>query len=206
MHTTIVNPNEVGTVNDAAHTSIQPVAEHGALRAALGLLVAGVLLCGLAYPLIGVGLGQAAFSAQANGSVIEQGGRVVGSALLAQPFVSDGYFQSRPSAAGYDPMAAAGSNLARSNPALREQLAMRQQAASTRYGIAPNAVPSDLVTASGSGLDPDISPEAARIQIARIAQARGMAPAVLEALLQQHTQDKQFGVLGQPRVDRKSVV
>lgn len=188
------------SVNSVAMNAPQ-LCDRGLLRGAAGLLVAAVLLFGVAYPLVGVGLGQALFPAQANGSLIEQDGQVLGSALLAQPFVSDAYFQPRPSAVGYQTMAAGGSNLARSNPELRAQIHTKQQALAARYGVAAEDIPSDLITASGSGLDPDISPEAAGIQLARVAQARGLEPAVLAQWLQAHTQAKQWGVMGQPRVN-----
>jgi len=156
---------------------------------------------GLLYPTIATLLGQTLFPVQARGSLIEREGIVVGSSLIAQPFTSERYFQPRPSAAGYDPRAAAGSNAAPSNPALRERIAAASSAIAAREGIAPAQIPSDLVTASGSGLDPHISPAAAQAQLARVARARGMDTARIQALVSAHTAAPTFGVLGQARVN-----
>jgi len=177
------------------------LAARGLLRGALGLTGLTLAGFGFLYALAGVGLGQALFPAAANGSLLEQGGRVVGSALVAQPFTGARYFQPRPSAAGYDTMALAGSNQARSHPELRARLDAARAAVAQREGIAPAAVPAELFTQSGSGSDPHISPEGAAVQIARVAQARGMPRAALEQLVAQHTETRQLGVLGQPRVN-----
>ncbi|MET1113915.1 MAG: potassium-transporting ATPase subunit KdpC [Comamonas sp.] len=173
----------------------------GVLRGAVGLSVITLAGFGFLYSLAGVGLGQALFPHAANGSLIERGGRVVGSALVAQPFASERYFQSRPSAAGYNPMALAGSNQARTHAELRERLDASRAATAQREGVAPNEVPSDLVTQSGSGSDPHLSPQAVAIQIERVARARGMERAALEAVVAQHTEPRQWGVLGAPRVN-----
>lgn len=173
----------------------------GLLRGAVGLSVITLAGFGFLYSLAGVGLGQALFPHAANGSLIERGGRVVGSALVAQPFASERYFQSRPSAAGYNPMALAGSNQARTHAELRERLDASRAATAQREGVAPNEVPSDLVTQSGSGSDPHLSPQAVAIQIERVARARGMERAALEAVVAQHTEPRQWGVLGAPRVN-----
>ena len=173
----------------------------GLLRGAVGLSVLALAGFGFLYSLAGVGLGQALFPAAANGSLIEQGGRVVGSALVAQPFASDRYFAPRPSAAGYNPMALAGSNQARTNAALRERLDATRAAVAQREGVAPGEVPSDLVTQSGSGSDPHLSPQAVALQIERVARARGMQRAALEAVVAQHTEPRQWGVLGAPRIN-----
>lgn len=167
------------------------------------LLLAPIVLLGfgLAYSLAGTGLGRLAFPQQATGSLVERAGRPVGSALVAQPFDAARYFQPRPSASNYDPMAAAGSNAARSNPDLRKRLAETVAAVAAREGIAPAQVPSDLVTQSGSGMDPDLSPAAARVQVARVARVRGLPTASVEALVADHVQAPQFGLLGQPRVN-----
>lgn len=170
-------------------------------RAAGGLALATLVVFGFLYSLAGARLGGAMFPHQANGSVVAQGGRIVGSALVAQPFAGDAYFHPRPSAAGYDPMAAAGSNQARSNPALRERVAEARAAVAAREGIAPRDVPTELITQSGSGLDPDITPAGARVQVARVAKARGLDPAVVERLVSAHTRSRQFGLLGEPRVN-----
>ncbi len=171
------------------------------LRAPLLFAVTGLLGCGLLYSLLGAGLGRALFPAQAQGSLLERDGRVVGSALLAQPFADARYFQPRPSAAGYDPMAAAGSNMARSNPDLRKRIEETTAAVAARDGIDASEVPGDLVTQSGGGLDPHISPAAAQVQLARVAKMRGLDAARVAQLVVQATEAPQFGVLGQPRVN-----
>lgn len=171
------------------------------LRAPLLFAVTGLLGCGLLYSLLGAGLGRALFPAQAQGSLLERDGQVVGSALLAQPFADARYFQPRPSAAGYDPMAAAGSNLARSNPDLRQRIAKLRDEVAAREGVAPAQVPGDLLTQSGGGLDPHISPAAAQLQIARVAKARGLTEATVAQAVAAVSEAPQFGLLGQPRVN-----
>lgn len=171
------------------------------LRASLGLLIFTLVGCGAVYSAIATGVGQILFNNQANGSLIEIEQKVVGSTLVAQPFVGNEYFHPRPSAANYEPMAMAGTNLARTNPELQKQidaqiLAVKKQ---DHTGNAP--IPSDLVTKSGSGIDPHISPEAAQLQVARVAQARHLDLKVVEGLLQKHIEPMQFGVLGQARVN-----
>nr|WP_267100050.1 potassium-transporting ATPase subunit KdpC [Xanthomonas sacchari] len=160
-----------------------------------------VLASAALYSLLATVLAGALFPEQANGSLRTRDGRVVGSALVAQPFAAAGYFQPRPSGAKYDPMSAAGSNQARSNPDLRKRLDATRQAVAAREGIDPAQVPDDLVTQSGSGMDPDISVAAARIQVARVAAARGLPPQTVAALVAAQTQPRQFGVLGEPRVN-----
>ena len=171
------------------------------LRAPLLFAAIILLVFGLLYSLAGTALGRMLFPTQATGSLIEREGRVVGSALVAQPFADARYFQPRPSAANYDPMAAAGSNQARSNPDLQKRIADAIAAVAAREGIAPVQVPDDLATESGGGLDPDISPAGARVQVARVAKARGLDPRVVETLVAQATEAPQFGVLGPPRVN-----
>jgi K+-transporting ATPase ATPase C chain len=141
------------------------------------------------------------FPHQATGSLIEREGRVVGSSLVAQPFADDRYFQPRPSAAKYDVMALAGSNQARTNPDLRARIDEARAAVVAREGVAPADVPGDLVTQSGGGIDPHLSPAAVRIQIARVARARGIEAAEVERLVAAHTEAPQFGVLGAPRIN-----
>jgi K+-transporting ATPase ATPase C chain len=160
-----------------------------------------VVVCGLVYPTVATWLGALLFPQQASGSLIERDGRVVGSRLVAQPFVDARYFQPRPSAAGYDPKALSGSNLASSNPALRERMSKDAAAVAARDGIAPQDIPADLITASGSGIDPHLSPAAAQVQVARVAQARGIPAGDVAALVQAHTLPRSFGVLGAPRVN-----
>ncbi len=172
-----------------------------ALRPAVGLALVSLLGMGLAYSVVTTGIAGALFPAQAGGSLVVVDGQVRGSHLLAQPFAGDGYFQARPSAAGYDPMAAAGSNLARSNPALQARVTEATEAVAAREGIAVADVPADLVTQSGGGLDPEISPAAAAVQVARVAKARGMDVAKVEAQVKAHTLEPTWGVFGQPRVN-----
>lgn len=173
-----------------------------AWRPALGLGVAALLLAGLAYAGLATGVARLAFPDQATGTLLrDAGGQVRGSAWLAQPFNGEGYFQARPSAAGYDPMAAAGSNLARSNPALAERVAEATAAVAAREGVPAARVPADLVTQSGGGLDPQLSPAAAQLQVARVARARGLPVDHVQALLQRHTEAPQWGVFGRPRVN-----
>ncbi|MEY3210882.1 MAG: hypothetical protein RIT28_1363 [Pseudomonadota bacterium] len=147
-----------------------------------------ILGAGLLWPLVTTGLAGVLFPDEARGSVIVRDGVIVGSALVAQPTVSPRYFSPRPSAAGYDPRAAAGSNLAATNPALREQALARREALVAREGVNPELVPAELLLASGSGLDPHISPEAARLQAPRVAQARGLSLEGINALIETQTE------------------
>lgn len=158
------------------------------------------VLGGVLYPVVTTFVAGAAFPAQANGSLISSQGKVVGSSLVGQPFSGDRYFIGRPSAAGtgYDPTSASGSNLAGSNPALRERVQADSAAIARREGVQPGQIPADLVTASGSGLDPHISPEGAAIQVARVARARGLSAAQVGAAV---TAATERGVLGEPRVN-----
>lgn len=167
------------------------------------VLFTGVILVGfgLLYSLAGTGLGRVLFPAQATGSLIVREGVTLGSALVAQPFDDVRYFQPRPSAAGFDPMAAAGSNQARSNPDLRKRIDEATAGVALRDGIAPADVPSELVTQSGGGLDPHLSPRGVQVQIARVAKARGLSAAQITTLVAAHTEPRQFGILGQPRVN-----
>jgi potassium-transporting ATPase KdpC subunit len=160
------------------------------------------ILLGIIYPLVVTGLAQVIFPKQANGELIQRNGVLVGSHLLGQPFTAPGYFYSRPSAAGtagYDPTSSGGSNLAPTNKSLISRVdASVQQLQPTN----PNApVPVDLVTTSGSGLDPDISPAAAEFQVPRVAKERGMSEQDVQALVAKHTQGRQLGFLGEPRVN-----
>ncbi|MBD9479242.1 potassium-transporting ATPase subunit KdpC [Pseudoxanthomonas sp. PXM02] len=170
-------------------------------RASVMLALVTLLGFGLLYSLAGAGLGRVLFPHQATGSLIEHDGQVIGSSLVAQPFADDRYFQSRPSAARYDVMALAGSNQARTNPDLRARIDEARAAVAAREGVAPADVPGDLVTQSGGGIDPHLSPEAIRIQIVRVARVRGLSVSEVERLVAQHTEGRQFGVLGAPRVN-----
>ena len=164
--------------------------------------LATTVLFGLIYPLVVTGIAQVIFPRQANGSLIKQGDKLVGSHLLGQPFTQPGYFWSRPSAAGsagYDPTASGGSNYAPTNKALIDRVnASVQQLQPTNPG-AP--VPVDLVTTSGSGLDPDITPAAAEFQVPRIAKERSMTEQDVRAAVARHTKGRQWGFLGEPRVN-----
>jgi K+-transporting ATPase ATPase C chain len=170
------------------------------LRPALVILLVMVALTGFAYPLAVTGIAQIAFPAKANGSLVAIEGRVVGSELVAQGFVSDRYFWPRPSAAGaegYDAAASSGSNLGPTSAALVAAVAERVAA----LGAAAGPVPADLVTMSGSGLDPHISPAAAAWQVGRVAAARGLAPETVAALVAGYTEGPTLGLLGAPRVN-----
>lgn len=184
------------TTSSPSSTAAAPV-----WRPALALAGVSLLGFGLLYSLAGVGLGSVLFPHQAGGSLIERDGKVVGSSLVAQPFADDRYFQSRPSAASYDVMALAGSNQARTNPDLRSRIDEARAAVAAREGVTPDAVPSDLVTQSGGGIDPHLSPAAVRIQIARVARVRGLPVSEIERLVAEHTTAPQFGLLGAPRVN-----
>ena len=159
------------------------------------------VLFGLLYPLAVTGLSHLFFPKQANGSLIEKNGQILGSRLIGQPFTSDKYFHSRPSAAGsgYDATASSGSNLGPTNQQLVDRV--KQDVAKLQQENPGVAIPSDLVTSSGSGLDPNISPAAAEFQIHRIARARGISAETLRPLVARHTQQRQWGILGEARVN-----
>lgn len=174
-----------------------------ALSAFLCVLVLTVLT-GLAYPLLVTGLAKVIFPRRASGSLVVQGGRVVGSALIGQPFDDPGLFWGRPSATAPFPYNAAlstGSNLGPTNPALLEAVQGRIQTLRAADPGNPDPIPVDLVTASASGLDPDISPAAALYQVRRVAKARGLSEATVRKLVESHVTQRQFGLLGEPRVN-----
>ncbi len=173
------------------------------LRIAVLFTAVTTIIFGLLYPLVVTGLSQSIFPSQANGELILKNGHVVGSRLIGQPFSSGGYFHPRPSAAGngYDPVAPNGgaSNLGPTNKALVNRVNSDIQKLRAEHPGAP--IPIDLVTTSGSGLDPDISPAAAEFQVPRVARARNIPQESLRALVAKHTQPRQFGIFGEPRVN-----
>jgi K+-transporting ATPase ATPase C chain len=172
------------------------------LRPALVSMGLFTALLGLAYPLAVTGVAQAAVPAQANGSLVRDAkGTIVGSTLIAQGFTQPKYLHPRPSAAGagYDASASSGSNMGPLNDKLIER--EKADAATLRAENPGVAIPADAVTTSGSGLDPEISPAYARLQASRIAKARGMTTAAVEAVIARHQQDRLLGFIGQPRVN-----
>jgi len=172
------------------------------LLIALWMTLATTVLLGLVYPMVVTALAQVFFPRQAKGDLIRQGGQVVGSRLIGQPFTSPKYFYSRPSAAGpagYDPTASGGSNLGPTNKALIDRV---ESNVKTLQSQNPNTqVPIDLVTTSASGLDPDISIAAAEFQIPRVAHERGMSEQQVHLLVAKHTHYRELGFLGEPRVN-----
>lgn len=178
------------------------------LRASVVILVLMTVLLGLAYPLVMVGVAGAAFPSQASGSLVEKDGKVIGSSLIGQSFTGETYFHGRPSAttdtdpadstktvaAPYNAANSMGSNLGPTSKALID----RVKEDADRLG---KGVPVDLVTTSGSGLDPHLSPAAASWQVARVAKARGVPEAQVQALVAQHTEGRMYGLLGEPRVN-----
>ena len=174
------------------------------VRQSVVMLLLMTAITGAAYPLVATGLAQVLFPRQANGSLVMKDGKAVGSSLIGQSFTAPTYFWGRPSATA--PMAnngtaSTGSNQGPTNPALTD--AVKQRIDALRAADPGNAapVPVDLVTASGSGLDPEISPAAAQYQVARVAKARNLEPAKVQQLVERATSDRQLGVLGEPRVN-----
>jgi len=165
------------------------------------MTIATTILFGLVYPLIVTGLAQVLFPKQANGQLIEKNGTVVGSALIGQGFSSPGYFHSRPSAAGngWDAANSAGSNLGPTNQKLLDRV--KSDLATAQADNPGRPVPIDLVTTSASGFDPHITPASTEFQLPRVAKARGLTVDQLRALVTKHTEGRQLGVLGEPRVN-----
>jgi len=174
------------------------------LRPAFAMLVVMTALTGVAYPLVVTGIAQVLFPAQANGSLLVNDGRLVGSALIGQPFDDPRYFWSRLSAtspAAYNGASSSGSNYGPLNDALTDAVHARIDALRAADPGNTRPIPVDLVTSSASGLDPHISPAAASYQVARVARARGLPEATVEALVAQHTSGRQLGILGEPVVN-----
>jgi potassium-transporting ATPase KdpC subunit len=170
--------------------------------AGLRLLLVLTVALGLVYPVVVYGVGRLV-SGRADGSLVEVDGVVVGSALVGQHFEGDQWFQSRPSAAGdgYDPLASGASNLGPENPDLLDEVMERRAEVATRESVDPAAVPADAITASGSGLDPHISPEYAHLQVERVARARDLTEGEVAALVEEAVSGRDLGILGQPRVN-----
>ena len=162
------------------------------------------LVTGVAYPLLVTGIAQLVFPEQANGSLIQSGDKILGSALIGQPFSDPKYFWSRPSATSpmpYNGGASSGSNQGPTNPALKEAVEGRVKAVREAGADRKQPVPVDLVTASGSGLDPHISPAAAEYQVARVAKVRNMPEDLVRKLVAENTDPRQLGIMGEPRVN-----
>ncbi len=174
------------------------------IRGALVVFTLLTLITGVLYPLAMTGVAQALFPQQANGSQLVVDGQVVGSTLIGQPFADPAYFWGRLSATApfaYNSAAASGSNLGALNPARSAAAAARVAALQSADPANSAPIPIDLVTASGSGLDPHISPAAALYQVERVARARGLSPELVRQLVEQHTEGRQLGILGEPRVN-----
>jgi K+-transporting ATPase ATPase C chain len=174
------------------------------LKPAFLMLLVLTIVTGAAYPALVTGIAQLLFKSQANGSLIERDGKVVGSKLIGQPFSDPKYFWSRPSATApmpYNAGASTGSNLGPLNPALEDAVKARIEALKAADPTQTGPIPVDLVTASGSGLDPHISPAAAQWQAPRIARLRGLSPETVRKLIDAHTEGRQFAFFGEPRVN-----
>jgi len=186
---------------DIAQQQDLPIGTGALWRAAVALMAITLGLFGFSYSLLSSGIDGVLFPSHAHGSILLRDGKPVASELVAQPFAAPGYFQPRPSAAKYDPMNAAGSNLARTNPDLRKQVAQLRDEIARRDGIAPAQVADDLLTQSGSGVDPDISVQAAMQQVVRVARARDVPDADVRRLVDANTRAPQFGIFGPARVN-----
>ncbi len=176
-----------------------------AIMIAVKMTIVLTVLTGILYPLVMAGLAHIVFPAQAEGSLIYRSGTAIGSSLIGQNFKSPGYFHSRPSAAGsngYDATSSSGSNLGPTNKSFIDSVKQRLKGVvEENPGVQPSQVPVDMVTASGSGLDPEISPAAAEIQVQRVAKARGLSEQAVRDLVSVHTQSRWAGILGEPGVN-----
>jgi potassium-transporting ATPase KdpC subunit len=189
------------------HSTLAPAAPpvapptHSVWRTSIRFTIVATVLVGVAYPLLVTGIAGILFPHKAAGSLILKNGQVIGSELLAQSFTSDRYFHPRPSAAGngYDPTSSGGSNLAQSNAKLVQRIQGDIDKLSAENPGKP--VPIDMVTTSGSGLDPDITPDAAYFQAPRVARARNIGEDRIRTLIDNHIQGRQLGLLGEPRVN-----
>jgi len=194
------NVHSTSTLPAATTTQVAKTT-HSVWGTSVRFTLLATLICGIVYPLFVTGIASVLFPHRASGSLILKNGQVIGSALLAQSFTSDRYFHPRPSAAGsgYDATSSSGSNLAQSNA----KLVQRIQGDIDKLAAANpgKPVPIDLVTTSGSGLDPDITPDAAFYQAARVAHARGLSEDRVRQLIQQHITGRALGLLGEPRVN-----
>jgi K+-transporting ATPase ATPase C chain len=199
-------------IEPATPAAEPPAPAAGALAAIAGrqllvglrLLIAMTVILGIAYPLLVLGIGQVIAPATANGSLVSAGGQAVGSSLIGQNFTDPQWFQGRPSAAGsdgYDPTASGGSNLSADSPVLLQSIEDRKAAIAQADGVPESAIPADAVTASASGLDPDISTAYALIQVNRVAAARGLDPAQVHDLVIAHITKPLLGFIGQERVN-----
>jgi len=188
-------------MNSSINAPTYAIDDRVSFRASLLAMLVVLLGCGFLYSLAGAALGRVLFPHAATGSMIERDGKAVGSEWVAQPFGAARYFQPRPSSANYDPMAAAGSNASRTNPDMRKRIDEAVIAVAEREGIPPAQVPGELVTTSGGGMDPHVSPQAAQVQVARVAKARGLDVTDVEGMVATYTEAPQFGLLGQPRVN-----
>jgi K+-transporting ATPase ATPase C chain len=192
--------HSTSTLPVASATQVAKIT-HSVWGTSIRFTILATLVCGIAYPLLVTGVAEAVFPHQASGSLILKDGNVIGSELLAQSFTSDRYFHPRPSAAGngYDPTSSGGSNLAQSNAKLVQRIQGDIDKLSKENPGKP--VPIDLVTTSGSGLDPDITPDSAYFQAPRVAKARGVTEDQVRQLIQQHIAGRQLGLFGEPRVN-----
>lgn len=197
MNTTSISRSGVSRAGSESALS----SNHAIWRPALGLAAVMLVTCGLVYSASVTGVAGLLFPQQASGSLVLVDGKAVGSALVAQPFSGDMYFHGRPSSVNTDPMSTGGSNLAPSNPALRDRVAAESAVLTERYQLAATELPVDLLASSGSGVDPHISPAAAALQLKRVAAARSISEGMLSKLVEQQTEAPQWGIFGQPRVN-----